>query len=104
MTMKAVQLKAFGGTHSILFHVHFILYYIKFYFILFKNIFAYVIFIYLNYYYILEADQLYWGTATKPQVGPDTVLVKVLAAGVNRADIQQRKGLILFKLIYILIL
>eukprot|EP00026_Physarum_polycephalum_P012581 Phypoly_transcript_12903.p1 GENE.Phypoly_transcript_12903~~Phypoly_transcript_12903.p1 ORF type:complete len:334 (+),score=63.77 Phypoly_transcript_12903:82-1083(+) len=37
-------------------------------------------------------ENLHIGTVPKPQVTPDTVLVRVRAAGVNRADLGQRLG------------
>lgn len=37
-------------------------------------------------------DQLYIGTTEKPKIAADSVLVKVRAAGVNRADLGQRQG------------
>jgi len=37
-------------------------------------------------------DQFYIGSTAKPKVSSDTVLVRVRAAGINRADISQRQG------------
>jgi len=39
-----------------------------------------------------DADTLYLGSVDRPQAGPGQLLVKVNAAGVNRADIVQREG------------
>ncbi|MDN0073503.1 NAD(P)H-quinone oxidoreductase [Crenobacter sp. SG2303] len=39
-----------------------------------------------------DADTLYLGSVERPQAGPGQLLVKVNAAGVNRADIVQREG------------
>ena len=38
------------------------------------------------------ADVLHLGDAPRPEIRPDDLLVKVMAAGVNRADILQREG------------
>ena len=38
------------------------------------------------------ADVLHFGDAPRPEIRPDDLLVKVMAAGVNRADILQREG------------
>jgi NADPH2:quinone reductase len=40
-----------------------------------------------------DSDVLEIASAPMPSVGPDDVLIKVAAAGVNRADILQRRGL-----------
>ncbi|MCF8303000.1 MAG: NAD(P)H-quinone oxidoreductase [Bacteroidales bacterium] len=39
-----------------------------------------------------DAGQLYIGDAKKPVVGPGQLLVKIYAAGINRADTFQRQG------------
>ncbi len=39
-----------------------------------------------------EADMLVYGDAPDPQLKPGELLVRVRAAGVNRADVHQRKG------------
>ncbi|MDN0081965.1 NAD(P)H-quinone oxidoreductase [Crenobacter sp. SG2305] len=39
-----------------------------------------------------DADTLYLGSVERPQAGPGQLLVRVNAAGVNRADIVQREG------------
>jgi NADPH2:quinone reductase len=38
------------------------------------------------------ADVLHLGDAPRPEIRPDDLLVNVMAAGVNRADILQREG------------
>ena len=38
-------------------------------------------------------ENLFIGSVPKPKVTPDTVLVRVRAAGVNRADLMQRIGM-----------
>ena len=38
-------------------------------------------------------EVLTMGTTAVPQPGPDEVLIRVQAAGVNRPDVAQRKGL-----------
>jgi NADPH2:quinone reductase len=40
-----------------------------------------------------EPDVLQVAAMTVPQPRPDEVLIRVLAAGVNRLDVQQRNGL-----------
>ena len=37
-------------------------------------------------------QQLVWSEVPEPAIGPDEVLVRVHAAGVNRADVLQRQG------------
>ncbi|VDM91150.1 Beta-ketoacyl-acyl-carrier-protein synthase I [Mycobacterium basiliense] len=39
-----------------------------------------------------SADQLVWQQVPDPAVGPDEILIKVAAAGVNRADVLQAAG------------
>lgn len=39
-----------------------------------------------------KAENLQFGTAEKPQISEDEILIKVKAAGLNRADIMQRQG------------
>jgi putative PIG3 family NAD(P)H quinone oxidoreductase len=39
-----------------------------------------------------EPDVLRWNNVPEPQVGPGEVLLDIVAAGINRADISQRKG------------
>ncbi len=40
----------------------------------------------------IDGDRLTWSTAPDPEVGPDEVLIRVAAAGINRADLLQRAG------------
>jgi putative PIG3 family NAD(P)H quinone oxidoreductase len=42
---------------------------------------------------LVEGDALTWGDAPTPVPGPDSVLVKVHATAVNRADLLQRRGM-----------
>ena len=37
-------------------------------------------------------DVLQWNTVPNPEVGPGEVLLDIVAAGINRADVAQRKG------------
>ncbi len=39
-----------------------------------------------------DGDRLTWTPAPDPEPGPDEVVIRVSAAGVNRADLLQRKG------------
>ncbi len=39
-----------------------------------------------------DADQLYLGEAPTPEMKPNEVLIKVVASGINRADVLQRQG------------
>lgn len=39
-----------------------------------------------------DVDQLYLGEVSTPEVKPTEVLVKVVASGINRADVLQRQG------------
>lgn len=39
-----------------------------------------------------ENKSLHWSDVADPVVGPEDVLVKIHAAGVNRADLMQREG------------
>jgi tumor protein p53-inducible protein 3 len=39
-----------------------------------------------------KADNLQFGTADNPKINEDEILIKVKAAGLNRADIMQRQG------------
>jgi len=48
---------------------------------------------YLDYEPGGETDSLHWQTAPRPEPSPGQVLLKVAAAGVNRPDVLQRRGL-----------
>jgi putative PIG3 family NAD(P)H quinone oxidoreductase len=39
-----------------------------------------------------EPDVLQWNAVPNPEVGPGEVLLDIVAAGINRADVAQRKG------------
>src|SRR5687768_4876140 len=51
----------------------------------------------VRYHECGEPDVLRWENAPDPVVGPDDLLVKVEAAGVNYADVIRRSGLYHFK-------
>lgn len=40
----------------------------------------------------IDGDRLTWGSAPDPEPAPSEVLIRVAAAGINRADLLQRKG------------
>ncbi|MEP6979727.1 MAG: NAD(P)H-quinone oxidoreductase [Nakamurella sp.] len=41
---------------------------------------------------VIDGTQLTWGAAPDPSPRPDEVVIRVAAAGINRADLLQRKG------------
>jgi NADPH2:quinone reductase len=51
----------------------------------------------VRYHETGEADVLRWEEAPEPKMGPDDVLIKVEAAGVNYADLMRRSGRYHFK-------